>query len=111
MRGNFRLEQRDRLASPGFSQIVKRQAGSLARVHRRIALHVGQREIRFAIAAVSRAQQREEGRVLREGQNLPITEGPPFGRKVERKDSDFSYEWIHDSRSSKFAKGISQRVK
>ena len=66
--GISRLEQGHRLRAAGLAEVVQRQPGPLARVHRRAALQVGQREVALAVAAVGRAEQREERRVLGERQ-------------------------------------------
>src|SRR5947209_11631911 len=64
-------------------------------MHRRVALHVGQREIGLAVAAIGGAEQREQRGVLRQRQDLPVAERPALGREVEREDTDFGDEWIH----------------
>src|SRR5258706_15631311 len=74
---------------------MQRQAGTLPGMHRRASLKIGQREVGLPVAAVGGAEQREEGRVLRQGQKLPVAPCPPFGSEVEGEDSDFGYEWIH----------------
>src|SRR6478609_1477830 len=69
-------------------------------MHRSVALHVGKGEIRLAVAAVGRAEQREKSGVLRKRQDLTVAERPPFGGEVEGEDADFSNEWIHGCLSS-----------
>ena len=91
---NFRLQQRDCLGTARFAQIVKGEPWSLAGVHRRISLQVRESKVRFAVAAVSGAEQRKQRGVLGDGQDLPIAKGPAFRREIERKYSDFSYKWI-----------------
>jgi hypothetical protein len=66
-------------------------------MHRRIALHIGQRESALTIAAIDRAEQREESGVLRNRHQLPVTPSPTLRWKVEWEDSNFSDKWIcHD---------------
>src|SRR5690349_21954802 len=50
----------------------------------RSAAQVGQHEIRGAVAAVVRAQQREQRLVLADGQQLAAAESESLGREVER---------------------------
>ena len=57
-------------------------------MHRGATLKVGQREVRLAVAAVGGSQQREQGGVLRQGQQLPVAPGPTTRREVERKYAD-----------------------
>ena len=45
-------------------EVVERQPGTLAGMHRRAALEVGEGERRFSVASIGRTEQREEGRVL-----------------------------------------------
>src|SRR5262249_14211831 len=54
-----------------------------ADVERCAALQVGQCEGAPAVAAVGRAEQREQRRVLRDGKQLACADGPPSGREVE----------------------------
>ncbi len=58
------------------------------------ALQIRQRKVGFAIAAVGGTQQRKEGRILRERQQLAVTPRPAFGRKVEWENANFGYKWI-----------------
>src|SRR2546425_12662513 len=88
------LEQRHKFRPARLSQIVKTQARSLARMHRRRPLQIGKSEIRLSISAISRAEQRKERGVLAYGQELAVTQGPTGGSKVPRKDSDFGYKWV-----------------
>src|SRR5262245_6132973 len=69
---------------------MKRQPGTLARMHRCIPLKIGQREGRLPIASVRRAEQREERGVLGNRHQLAVAEGPAFRREVEWKDPDLS---------------------
>src|SRR5262245_29512998 len=94
VRWYLRLEQRDCLAAACLAEVMKRQAGPLTGMHRRVTLHVGQREVRFAVAAVGVAEQGEKRRVLRERENLAVAEGPALGREVEGEDANLSDKWV-----------------
>ena len=94
VRRNLRLKENDRIAPAGLSKIVKRKTRTLTGVHGSRPLQVGEREIRLAIAAISCAEQREESGVLRERQELTVAPCPALGCEIERKDTNFRYEWI-----------------
>src|SRR5215471_10236875 len=89
------FEERHRVRASGFSEIVQGKSGPLAWMHRRVALHVRESKIGLAVSSICGPQQREQRRVLAEGQDLAITKGPALRRKVEWKDSDFRDKWIH----------------
>ena len=57
-------------------------------VDRRPAAQVGQREGGDAVAAVERAEEREQGLVLIDRQHLAVAERPALGRKREADDPD-----------------------
>src|SRR5687768_6043467 len=63
-------------------------------MHRSAPLEVREREIRLPVPAVRRAQQGEQCRVLREGQQLAVTPGPSLRREVEGEDANFCDEWV-----------------
>src|ERR1700704_5136930 len=73
------------------------KAGTLAGVHRGVPLHVRECKVRFTVAAVGSAKQREKRGVLRNRQELTVAKRPSFGRKIERENADFSNKWIHKS--------------
>src|SRR5208282_1280665 len=73
---------------------MKREPRSLARMHRRRALQIGEGKIALSVPAVSGAEQREEGGVLTDRHELPVAKRPTGGREVEREDSNFSHEWV-----------------
>ena len=78
-------------------QITAIVTGALAVVHRGAALQVRQGEVALAVAAVGGSKQGKQGRVLRNGQNLPATKRPAYGCEVEAKNPDFRDEWVcHD---------------
>ena len=56
--------------------------------------HVRQREVRFPVATVSRAEYREQRRILRDGQLLTVTECPAARREVATKLNYLTEEWI-----------------
>src|SRR5262249_26097453 len=91
---HFRLQERDILFAPDFAKIAQAQARSLAGVHRRRTLKIGQRESAFTVTAVCGPEQREQRRVLADGQQLPVTERPAKRSKISAKDSDFGYELV-----------------
>src|SRR4051794_23150657 len=74
---------------------MKRQARALSRMHRRVFLHVGKSEVGFAISSIGGSKEREQGRVLREREDLAVTERPALRGEVERKDANLSNERIH----------------
>src|SRR3569833_1544993 len=96
MRGDFRLKQGHGVRTTGFTQTVQRQSRALARMHRRIALHVRQREVGLAVSAVGRAEQRKKRGVLRQRQNLSVAKGPTHRCEIEWKNPDFSDKRIHE---------------
>jgi hypothetical protein len=53
-------------------------------------LQIGEGEITPAVSAVGDAEERKEGRVLGDRQDLPVAHRPADGREVEREDSNFS---------------------
>jgi hypothetical protein len=76
------------------SQHVGRQARPLSLRDRITALKVRQRERRDAVAAVGRAEQREQRLVLRDRHDLPVAERPAFRGEGEREDGNLSEKWI-----------------
>src|SRR5262249_29522165 len=94
VRRNLRSEQRYRLAAACLSQIMERQPRPLARMHRRVPLHVGKGEVGLAVPSVRRTEKGKERRVLREGQDLTIAERPAFGSEVEWENSYFGNERV-----------------
>src|SRR5690348_17328463 len=75
---------------------MQRESGALSWMHRRIALHIGQREIGFPVTAIGRAQEREQRGILTERQDLPVAKCPALGSEVKREDANFSNKWIHE---------------
>ena len=78
--------------SPAVSVCVCLAAGLADRVaagemHRRAALQVGQREGDAAVAAVLRAQQREQRLVLVDRQQLAVAQGPAARRERETREA------------------------
>src|SRR5947209_16397437 len=92
---NFAFEQRHSLRPAGLAEIMQGKTGALAGMHRRVALHVGKGEIRLAVAAIGRAKQGEQSGILRDRQELPVTERPALRREIEGIDADFGNERIH----------------
>src|SRR5260370_1370693 len=62
------------------------------------ALEVRQREGRLAVAPIGRSQEREQGLVLVDGQQLAVAKSPALGREVERHDLDFADKRFAHSR-------------
>jgi len=60
-----------------------------ALVNRHITPQVRQRERGLAIAAVSGAQQCEEGLVLIDGQELAVAQGPALGCEIKTHYANF----------------------
>jgi hypothetical protein len=69
-------------------------------VIRRLALQVGQREIRLAVASIGRAQQGEKSLVLIDWQELAVASGPALRGEIEAKDSDFGQKRFSHSSDS-----------
>lgn len=90
--GQFALQQRDVLRAPRFSHRAGRQAGAIALMDGHIALKVGQCEIRLSIAAIKCPKQREEGGILRDGQDLTVTCRVTTRREISREHFDFGKE-------------------
>src|SRR5688572_16349240 len=79
-------------------------------MHRCSAFQVGQGEGGLAVAAVGRAQQREQRRVLRQRQQLAVAPRPPLWREVEREYADLGNEWVgHEVLSGGARKNTEQR--
>src|SRR5205823_11735665 len=97
VRGHFGGEKRDRILAARLSEVVCAQAESgliAADVDRDRALQIRQREGALAVAAVCRAEQREESGVLRDRQDLPVAPGPASRREVEGEDADLCDKWV-----------------
>src|SRR5579864_6369526 len=94
MLGHFALEQSDGRFPADLAEIPERESGTLAGLHGRAALQVGKLEIALAIAAVGGSEERKQRGVLRERQDLPVTQRPPLGREVSGEDSNFGEKWI-----------------
>ncbi|KNX68149.1 hypothetical protein KO06_14530, partial [Listeria monocytogenes] len=91
---HFALQQCHGGGAAVLAQDVGGAGDALPLLHRRIALHVGQREVAPAVAAVSGAEQGEQRGVLRDRHQLAVAEGPSLGRKIEREYADLGQEWI-----------------
>ena len=61
---------------------------AVADMHRHASLQIGQREVGLAVAAIGRAQQREQRLVLVDRHQLTVAERPTLGRKIEGHDLD-----------------------
>src|SRR6185295_1171446 len=64
--------------------------GALTEMDRYPALQVRQRERRLPVAAVHRAEQREQRLVLRDRQELAVTERPALRRERPGEDADLA---------------------
>src|SRR5215469_10568467 len=92
MRGHCLRGYGHRLRAAGF-----RQGKSVSLMDRQSAAQVGQSEGRLAVAAVGRADQVEEGFVLRNRQQLSRAEHPAGRSKIAPKHPDFADIWLgHD---------------
>ncbi len=60
----------------------------VAHVSGNAALKVGKAERPHAIAAIGRAEEREQGLVLIDGHQLPVAERPGLRREVEADELD-----------------------
>src|SRR5262245_37739904 len=93
--------QRNGGLAAGLPERTIRQPIPLARHQRGGALEVGQGEGGPPVATVVRAEQREERRVLGDGQQLAVAQRPAERREVPAEHSDLAYEWVgHCSSSS-----------
>jgi hypothetical protein len=81
------------LRPTGLAEVVIRETGALARLRRVPAAQVGEGEVRLAVAAVGRAEQREERGVLRDRQDLSVAEGPALRGEVVGNEADLTEKW------------------
>ena len=65
------------------------QGMTAAHVDRCAGLQIGQPKVHAPIAAVGRAEQREERLILVDGQQLPVAQRPAFRGEAERHDANF----------------------
>src|SRR4051812_388689 len=56
---------------------------------------IGQPESRLPVAAIGRAQQREQRRILRDRKELAIANRPAARREVSTEHPDFAYKRVH----------------
>src|SRR5438093_12512865 len=68
------------------------QSCSGSRSYRYAASQIGKRECGHAIAAEDCSQQRKEGLVIADRQQLALARHPSFPRKVPRRDGDLAEE-------------------
>ncbi len=66
----------------------------LALMNRYVSLKIRQPEIHASVAAVGRAEQREERLVLIDRYQLLVAKRPTLWREAEAHDSDFGKEWF-----------------
>src|SRR5205807_904003 len=92
--GYLGREQGQGLLAAGLAEQTLGEAGSLALLHRRAALQVGQRERAPAVAAIGGAEEREQRRVLRDRHQLSGAQGPTLGREREGEDAYLGDEGI-----------------
>src|SRR5580700_9496576 len=84
------LVERHRRRTALLSDEILRKPGPLALLDTGVALEVGQSKGGRSIAAVVGAEEREQRRILRDGQYLSIAGRPADGREVKSKDPDFA---------------------
>src|SRR5438477_3188497 len=90
---HFALCQRmARLAAP-----LALYGEAAAYVNRHTASQVGKGKGCLPVAAIHRAQQREERLILVDGKQLPIAKRPPLWRKVPTDYLDFTHKWLRHS--------------
>jgi hypothetical protein len=90
MTGNLGGEQRHRLNATQLADGIGRESRSLPGVDWHPTPQVWQGERGLTIAAVGRTQQGKESRVLRNAQNLAITQGPALRREIKTYHPDFT---------------------
>src|SRR5438552_11176080 len=88
MRRNLVNRQRMCLFATGLAE-----DDSTADVDWHLGLQIRQAKGDPAVAAVGRAQQREERLVLVDGQELPVALRPAFRGEIEADYFDFAEEW------------------
>src|SRR5580700_7575367 len=84
------LVERHRRRTALLSDEILRKPGPLALVDTGVTLEVGQGKGGRSVAAVVGAEEREQRRILRYGQYLPIAGGPLDRCEVKSKDPDFA---------------------
>ena len=89
VRRHLRGGQRMAFLSASLAERTRGAPRALAEMDRRARAQVGQGERGLPVAAVRRAQQREERLVLVDRQHLPVAERPSLRREVEGDDADF----------------------
>ena len=85
VRGQLRLGQLGRRRAASLSKALIGESRASARVHRYPSPQIGERHVRSTIAAVDGADEREERRILGNGQQLAVAKGPPRGAKFPAK--------------------------
>src|SRR5206468_13016137 len=93
------VEERYGFGPPGLAEIAQAEALPLPGAHRNAALKIRQGERALPITAVGHAENAEQRRVLRDGQQLAVALCPALWREVERELSNLTNEGIrHDPR-------------
>jgi len=94
MNGHFRHEERHALLAAGFAQVAKTETRTLASLQRGLPLEIWQSKVALAVTTVGGAEKRKQGRILADGQQLPVALSPAVWSKVSGKNPDFSDKWI-----------------
>src|SRR5437588_2462859 len=89
MRRDFRNGQRVALLAAALAARM-----SAAHMDRRAALKVRQAEVHPPVAAIGRAEQREQRLVLVDRQQLPVAQRPTLRREAEGHDPDLRQKWF-----------------
>src|SRR6185437_424147 len=92
--GVFHIQQGYVLGAAELADLVARKSVALARAYHDVARNVGKPEVAGAVAAIRSSNEREQGRVLRNGQDLPVAQRPLHRRKNERKHADLGKKLV-----------------
>ena len=85
VRRDLGLQQRDGLGAAGLAEVVQREPRPWPGASGALPCRSGSANVLLAVAAVGRAEQREQRGVLRDRQQLAVAQRPALGREVERK--------------------------
>src|SRR5829696_8866849 len=88
--GQLAVAERQAFDAPHLAEIDAAQAEALAETDAEAAPQVREAEGGLAVAAVGGAQQGEQRRVLRDGEELALAEGPAAGREGAGEEADLA---------------------
>src|SRR5580693_3674435 len=91
----LRSEERDRFHALHAADGVVGESQPLALADRNPAAQVRQRKVRDAVSAIESAEKREQRRVLRDRQQLALTESPPLRGEIKWEKGDLTEKGFH----------------